>query len=460
MNLLHNILITTAIGMTATATVLAENSERRVLTLFDEAVFYDGYNSNVMDADLDDGILRHRNSLYARRLTEEQLRWFGSDMDMHVIIGALCDDYDRIGNINLALVPKGAETYNPDEVKRVELARFITPFMNKNKMPDEVPYNYIANSATLIFRDARLKAEYDFWIEFEVFGIPYSANEKIRGCSDRNDVFRGSLSFDALSEPAEDVTNHVFVPIVIKKPENIGGNFNNYSDGATDEPGKAIKTWEFEVPEDVADSRIVLIISNHGANQGGEEYIRRLHEVSVDGQEVLTFTPGGISCEPWRQYNTMDNGIYSTSRPDSFWKRYSNWCPGAPIPVREIETGTLKAGKHTVTINVPKAVFRDEKGDFPVSMYFQGLTEGKLPAGFYTPEMLEPETTVSVSGDAVCWSCDRTVDEAVLYSARGEMLRVVPGTLGCISLQGQEPGIYFLNLRCTDGTTTVRKFRH
>lgn len=458
MKLLH-IMLFSACCLGAFSTARADEGEKRELKIFDEAVFYDGYQQSIIiDADLDDGILRHMNHLYAVKLTDEQLAWFGSDLDMHVVIGALCDDYDRIGNINLALVEKGAETYTPTEVPRIELARFITPFMNKNKMPDEVPYDYIVNSVSLIFRDAKLKAQYDFWLEFEVFGIPYSANQKIAGCAGRSDVFRGTLYFDAWTEPAEDVNNHVLVPIALKKPEYYGGhNLNNYQEDATDELGKTIKTWTFDVPEDVADSRIVLNISNHGANSGGEEYIRRLHLVYFDDEEIMEFTPGGVSCEPYRKYNTMPNGIYGNRRTDASWKRSSNWCPGALIPIREIETGALKAGTYTVTINVPAAKFNNQQGDFPVSMYFQGVTDGALPAGIYTPELLEPSAQVSVSGDIVSWAVDRDVDEAVLYSTAGEMLRVVPGTVGEMSLSRYEPGVYFLNLRCSDGTTTVKK---
>lgn len=457
MKLLH-IMLFSACCLGGLGTARADEGEKREMKIFDEAVFYDGYQQSVIiDAELDDGILRHMNHLYAVRLTDEQLAWFGSDLDMHVIIGALCDNYDRIGNINLAFVEKGAEVYTPTEVPRIELARFITPFMNKNKMPDEVPYDYFVNAASLIFRDAKLKAKYDFWLEFEVFGIPYAANSEVAGCANRNDVFRGTLYFDAWTDPAGDVDNHVLVPIVIKKPEYIGHNFNNYQEEATDELGTTIKTWTFEVPEDVADSRIVLNISNHGADAGGEEYNRRLHLVSVDGVEVTEFTPGGVSCEPYRKYNTQPNGIYGSKRSDASWIRSSNWCPGALIPIREIETGAMKAGTHTVTINVPAARFVGGSGDFPVSMYFQGVTDGTLPAGLYTPEFLEPSAEITVSGDVVRWTVDRSVDEAVLYSTAGEMLRVVPGAAGEMSLSRYEPGIYFLNLRCTDGSTTVRK---
>ena len=81
--------------------------EPRTLQLYDEVIFYDGYNSNVIDAGLDDGVLRHRNNLYAVKLTDEQLNWFGEDLVMDVVVGARCDNYDLIGNVNIAFVQIG-----------------------------------------------------------------------------------------------------------------------------------------------------------------------------------------------------------------------------------------------------------------------------------------------------------------------------------------------------------------
>ena len=71
----------------------------RVYRPYSDVVFYDGYNDNIFDKDLDDGILRHRNSLYAKRLTDKALDWFGLETRLDVNIRALCDNYDRIGNV-------------------------------------------------------------------------------------------------------------------------------------------------------------------------------------------------------------------------------------------------------------------------------------------------------------------------------------------------------------------------
>jgi hypothetical protein len=118
---------------------------------------------------------------------------------------------------------------------------------------------------------------------------------------------------------------------------------------------------------------LYLITSNHGANSGGEEYIRRIHNIYFDQNLVLTYTPGEPSCEPYRVYNTQGNGIYGPNpRTDAQWQSFSNWCPGAAIPIREINLGFLNNGAHTFKIDVPAAVFANNEGNFPVSLYLQG----------------------------------------------------------------------------------------
>ena len=150
------------------------------LRIYNDAVFYDGYRmADNPDSLLQDGILRHSCSLYSTRLSDEQLDKIGETLRLDVVIEALCDNYDRIGNINLALTDKDAEKYNPSETQRIEIGRFITPFMNKNKQPSSVPYTYDIGYLSTLLRDRDLRAAHDFWLEFEVFGIPYAAKEEI-----------------------------------------------------------------------------------------------------------------------------------------------------------------------------------------------------------------------------------------------------------------------------------------
>ena len=107
-----------AMCMSAYSAPAAADGGETSIRIYDEAIFFDGYNvlENLSDESKamipeDDGILRHSTSLYSIRLTDEQLDLIGENLKMLVDIGALCDNYDRIGNINIALVPKGAESY-------------------------------------------------------------------------------------------------------------------------------------------------------------------------------------------------------------------------------------------------------------------------------------------------------------------------------------------------------------
>ena len=436
--------LTAAVAISG-ATVQAQEYSRSYKP-FNEAVFYGGYNETVFDKDLGDGILRHRNSLYAKKLTDANMDWFGLETKIKVTIGALCDNYDRIGNINVALVPKGAETYDPFEVQRIEIVRFITPFMNMNSHPDFVEYKYDANLVGYLFHDMNIRDNYDLWLEFELFGIPYAANEQIKGCEGRNDVFKGTLEFTCTDEPAENTRNSVIVPIVMKKPEYKSHNLNNYSEQGTDTIGTCTKTYKFTVPEKVTDSQVVLVMSNHGANSGGEEYNRRLHLVYFNGEIISTFTPGGKSCEPYRYKNTQGNGIYGSSkRTDRWWAANSNWCPGDAVPVRYLELGALEAGEHEIMIRVPEAIFNDGQGDFPVSMYFQGLKEGDLPVEVEEVTTQEVGISVYQKGNDVYANSESPITQVSIYSYDGKFVYGSHNFDRAISLNSFEPGIYLVN---------------
>lgn len=434
----------------------AQSDKAVNISVYDGAVFYDGYRMNDNpDMDLEDGILRHSCSLYSIHLTDEQIDKIGEKLNMHVDVQALCDNYDRIGNVNIAFVPKGEETYDSDQTQRIEIGRFITPFMDMNKEPNVVPYDYELSYLSPILRDKGLRERYDYWLELEIFGVPYAANTQIKGCKDRNDVFKGSLTFSTSLNPAPATEENVLVPIVIKKPEYKGHNLNNYSAEGTDTIGKTTKTYTFELPNDVSHAQIVLITSNHGANAGGEEYKRRMHYVYLDDALVLSYKPGRESCEPFRQYNTQANGIYG-SRPmsDSEWQSFSNWCPGDVIDNRLIYVGDLTKGEHKIRITVPNARFVDKQGDIPVSIYFH--------AAKYDASGINPVTDntnrvkVSVADGVLSASSDTDIVAMELYDLTGRRLY---NTLSETSIctDGFPRGIYLLNVELADGVGYTQK---
>lgn len=464
--MIKSFILTAATALLPTLTCLAQEAGTPTtgldvsIPVYDKVVFYDGYQPIIIDAEVEDGILRHSNSLYSIRLTDEQLDKVGSKVGLNITIGALCDEYDRIGSINIAFVPKGSESYSYEDVERVEIARFITPFMDKNKEPNQVPYDYILPGVELILRDKALREKYDYWMEFDLFGVPYSANNLIQGCKDRNDVFQGTVTFLTDNKKDENSSGHILIPVYTRRQEHYGSvNLNNYNENATDTLGTTTRTFEINLPKDVEDSKITFILTNHGAQRGGEEYVRRLHLVYFNGDLAMAYTPGGVSCEPYRKYNTCNNGIYGFgTKPTSYWESVSNWCPGQAVPIREIHTGPLKAGVHKFMIRVPDAKFVNSDGDFRPSIYFQGVEKGNI-ALTVTDIMAEEaaDITLTMEGNTVVFSGTDTVASLSIFSTDGRMLygKGRPGESFDLSFLGA--GVYAVVVTTPEGRTAFAK---
>ncbi|HLA54545.1 MAG TPA: peptide-N-glycosidase F-related protein [Flavobacterium sp.] len=416
------------------------------LNILDEVLFYDGYAAPV-SAPVPDGVIRHRNDLYATKLSATVLSSIGASLTMNITIKASCDNYDRIGNVNLAFVPKGATTYNPADVSRIEVGRFITPFMNKNVQPDQVPYSFAVNNVAKILRDPYLNSIYDFWVELQVFGVPYAAQEQIAGCAGRNDVFFGSLDFVTAGTPIGSAATFLL-------PLSMIADFNNYNPNATDAVGTTAKTISFNLVNAVPNAKMYLITSNHGSNDGGEEYVRRIHNTFVDNVPNITYTPGGISCEPFRMYNTQGNGIYGSSpQTTSWWTEWNNWCPGNEIPIRVLTLGTLAAGNHTFKITVPDAQFVGGQGNFPLSLYLQGDGQSQLQVANFERDQfrLYPNPT---TGTATV-SYTENVRQVTVNNMMGQ--KVWTGNTGEIDLSGLAPNVYIVNIEFENGQKTVQK---
>ena len=430
------------------------------LNVFDEAVYYGMYSAPV-DEPIPAGAIRHSNSSYAKMLTAEQLDAFGNTLTMTVTLTPLCDNYDRIGNVNLALVPVGEDTYayNDASVKRIEIGRFITPFMDMHEMPNEVPYVFEINNLTNLFHDEAIRAQYNIWIELEVYGwqgtpgVDGAANE-IEGCEDRKDVYMGTLDFQSGNDPHVVYGgNHTFLPLSFKY------ELKNYTLDGTDELGETVKTINFELEQAVPNAKLYLITSNHGANAGGEEYVRRRHYIYFDDEEVLNYRPGGVSCVPFRVYNTQPNCIYincqtNTWRPDtnSAWS-WNNWCPGDKIPIRVIELGDLAAGPHSFKIDVPQAVFQDGQGYFPMSVYLQGVETTLAAEDFNAkafaiyPNPVSDIATIETNG--------RIIQKVTVLNTLGQS--VFSGSGATIDMSKFQSGVYVVKVYFEDSLIATKK---
>lgn len=417
------------------------------LTVFDQIRFYDGYAA-VVSQPVPDGIIRHRNDLYAKKLSAEQLLAFGSTMSLNITIKADCDNYDRIGNVNLAFAPKDALTYDPNTVPKIELARFITPFMNKNIAPTQVPYVFNIDNMAKIFKDPAILAAYDFWVEFQVFGVPYAAQTQVSGCAGIISVFYGTLSFVSDSESFTS-SNNFLLPI------NFMNYMNDYQAGASDAIGQSVRTISINLPTDVENSNFYLITSNHGANTGGEEYNRRWHYIYLDNftAPILSYKPGELTCEPYRIYNTQGNGIYGpTPRSNAAWQSFSNWCPGFNIPIRKLDTGLLSAGTHSFRISVPNAVFANDEGYFPISLYLQGTA---VPLGVESPTIVEYAIFPNPTADFLNIDSKEAIKRCSLVNSIGQ--KVYEGNQKQISITGFSKGLYLLQIEFDNGMKVTEK---
>ena len=414
----------------------------------DNAIFFDGYAAVVSDP-TPAGIIRLRNDLMTKQITAQQLASIGDQLTINVTISALCDNYDRIGGVNLAMVPKGSSTYVPESVSRIEIGRFITPFMNKNVQPTSVPYTFVVNNIAAILKSSELNALYDFWLELEVFGVPYAANTQVAGCSGRNDVFEGKVDF------VTNTPNTTLDPSVELIPLSFKANFNNYQAGASDAVGTTVKTINFTTSQPIYDAKCYLITSNHGAGNNGEEYVRRLHLVSFDGNQVLSYTPGGKSCEPYRQYNTQGNGIYGqTPQSTSWWTQWNNWCPGDTIAIRKIQLGTLAAGNHSFKIEVPDAQFSGQDGNFPLSLYIQGSNSEVLSIKDWDQSAIN--LFPNPAKDVLEIQTAKEVSTIELLDNSGK--RILEQTKNTINLHGLDTGIYIIQVHFTDGMKSSQRF--
>lgn len=463
---------------------------------YDHITFYDVYAGTVSEdvAPVPEGIFRLNNSRLTTLLPASDLDQMGDSLTLEVTIHALCDNYDRIGSVDLVLMSKDSLIYNDcwrekpggghysgrlgntdPTIKRIEVARYITPFMNKNNQPDAVPYHWDISFLAPMLHDHALRDSMNLWLEFHLEGVPYAANTQVAGCAGRNDVFAGTLEIvsntahstspfhtSAYYAEAKDgeggasTTSYdgkaVVEPLVYERYIN---NYNN-----TDEAGTTVAHYQVHVDEPLTDAMFLMINSNHGANSGGEEYNRRLHYVWVNEWMAEVYRPGRQSCEPFRQYNTQGNGIYGGSpQSDESWQSFSNWCPGDVIDNHIIHLGAIPAGDYDFRLLVPDAIFNGGEGYFPFSLTLLGLREGELKLDKVEADS-ERFVSIGWEGDelVVKANAGHSIESWTLLNTAGQRLMVQPGGATRLSMSHYPTGTYILLFLMEDGAIESHKF--
>jgi len=450
--------------------LMAQDPIEKVFKYFDKVLFYDVYAGTVSAEDhpLPAGMLRLNNSRYARPIPAEDLIQMGEKVRLDVALSPSCDNYDRIANVSLALLPKGTTYYNDVDagylgrlgscdphIKRIEIGRFITPFMDKNKAVQEVPYSWDVSWLSPMLHDSALLSTTDIWMELTIEGVPYAANSQIVGCSGRNDVFYGSAQL-----VTSGVYNVAKENTCVVHPLTYQRYVNNYQEGHSDETGTTTVEYTVEVDEDLEDAFFVFVNSNHGANSGGEEYERRIHYVFVNEWMAMVYRPGRQSCEPFRQYNTQSNGIYGSSvMSDESWQSFSNWCPGDKIDNRIIHLGAISQGEYTFRMLVPDALFNGKEGYFPFSLTFFGIKHGKFEgldleqSHRGSLQLVWDDESVSLSGDNLS-----NIRNWQMLDMAGQKLLAQPGHNVQVNMSNRSIGVYLLHIEMMDGSIETYKF--
>ena len=129
----------------------------------------------------------------------------------------------------------------------------------------------------------------------------------------------------------------------------------------------------FTLPAHVKNVRLKYIATGHGGHSGGDEFHPQENILTIDGNEVLRFTPWRTDCASFRRFSPT-SGVWLQKRSMAYishdGKRAekeieeplassdlsrSNWCPGSDVPPVEVNLPCLKGGSHILSISIPES---------------------------------------------------------------------------------------------------------
>ncbi|WP_034061118.1 PNGase F N-terminal domain-containing protein [Lacinutrix jangbogonensis] len=153
-----------------------------------------------------------------------------------------------------------------------------------------------------------------------------------------------------------------------KKPQTVISlvNTSRYTNGQKmyDDFSKQPLEVDFNANKTYKNAKLHFITTGHGGHAEGDEFVKKEHQLYLDGENIKTWIPWRDDCASFRRFNPtsgtwkasefMENDKSEDMIASSDLSR-SNWCPGSQVLPEIINLGDLQKGKHSLKIAIPEA---------------------------------------------------------------------------------------------------------
>ena len=359
-----------------------ENVFTKTLINFDPSTHPDGLNNK-------DSIVIIGNGRIA--LKKVQLPHFtrNTELTAKITLVSNGDPWDKSGScfiipkdsdINMLDIADGKKTYptvdsslyenltgivqGPNYKPTVELMRFMTPFGVGHFSDDD---NELSAKRKPVYIDGWAKNV--VWQEDISDLLPLFESEVYVG------IFIDTWTKDGYVIDLEITYNESKLPCDIKTAKHVEPLINTvYYIGQKHPDIFARKNVDipFTIPVGAKNVQLKYITTGHGGHSGGDEFRPQENVLSIDGEDVYSFTPWRTDCASFRRFNPS-TGVWLRERTVAYIGRggraekeieepiassdlsRSNWCPGSNVPPVVISLNNIEAGKHMLTISIPES---------------------------------------------------------------------------------------------------------
>lgn len=131
-------------------------------------------------------------------------------------------------------------------------------------------------------------------------------------------------------------------------------------------------TATFNIPKGAKNVQLKYIVTGHGGQSGGDEFVENENILSIDNKEIYRFTPWRTDCAAFRRFNPA-TGTWLKPREVSYIAKEgrgqkqieeiiassdlsrSNWCPGSDVQPVTLFLDDIQAGEHSFKVSIPDA---------------------------------------------------------------------------------------------------------